>query len=502
MSPLALSDWTDARRLQIVMHAGVAFALSFAPEKNDMNRRAVQRFCLTLMACLALATCSKNDNTGTTVPPTGIVVLRLNGTTGALDPAFGSGKGIVVTDPDAAQFDFANAVALQTDGKILSAGRIVSQGLNSIGLIRQNIDGSLDKTAFGLGTGIVRTPIVGGSSSASAIAVQPLDGKILVAAITFNQGLLTTSITLARYTVAGVLDASFNPAGTPPGTVTAPLGPGQDSDTCGLALQTDGKIVVAGASTGGASNGKIFLYRYDSAGVLDPLFGAAGTVTTDLLAPAMSPAIALQADGKIVLVGGKGSFSGTSSPVNEVVVRYNNGDGINTDGTLDTTFGGTGIVTTDIGFAANFGSALLIQADGKIVTAGHASVNFDADTSDISLVRYNTNGTLDTNFVGPINNPNPPGIVTTDLGGFDNALSIAFQATTGKFIVAGNSGSHGLTGVAVLRYNADGSLDSTSNFGAGGGGVAAPPVVGPSIVASGNAVVVQGDGNIVVAGYD
>src|SRR5882724_20192 len=120
MSPLALSDWTDARRLQIVMHAGAAFALSFAPEKNDMNGRAVQRFCLAIMACLALATCSNsNNNSGTTVPPTGIAVLRLNGTTGALDLGFG-GRGIVVIDPDSAQFDFANAVALQPDGKILS----------------------------------------------------------------------------------------------------------------------------------------------------------------------------------------------------------------------------------------------------------------------------------------------------------------------------------------------------------------------------------------------
>jgi len=67
-----------------------------------------------------------------------------------------------------------------------------------------------------------------------------------------------------------------------------------------------------------------------------------------------------------------------------------------------------------------------------------------------------------------------------------------------KFIVAGNSGSRGLSGVAVLRYTANGSLDST--FGTSG--VAAPPLVGPSITASGSAVVVQPDGNIVVAGYD
>jgi uncharacterized delta-60 repeat protein len=133
----------------------------------------------------------------------------------------------------------------------------------------------------------------------------------------------------------------------------------------------------------------------------------------------------------------------------------------------------------------------------NIFIVSHSSVS--GNTSDISLVRYNTNGTLDPNFVGPINNPNPPGIVTTDLGGFDNALSIAVQST-GKLIVTGNSGSRGLSGVAVLRYNTDGSLDGT--FGTSVPGLTAPPMVGPSITASGSAVVVQPDGNIVVAGYD
>jgi uncharacterized delta-60 repeat protein len=458
-----------------------------------MNGRAVQRFCLTLMACLALATCSKNDS-GKPFPPTGIAVLRLDGTTGALDPNFGGG-GIVIIDPDAGQFDFANAVALQPNGQILSAGRIVSQGLNSIALIRQNTDGSLD-TSFG-SSGIVSTPIQGASASASAIAVQG-DGKILVAAITFNQGLGTTNITLARYTSTGALDVTFNPASAFRGTVIAPLGPGQDSDTCGLVLQGT-NIIVAGASTGGSSNGNVYLYRFDTNGILDTTFGTppgTGVTITNLGAPAMSPAIALSGN-KIVLVGGKGSFSGTSSPVQEIVARYS------VDGVLDPTFGVTqpvpGIVTTDIDFRANFGSALLVQSDQKIVTVGHANVDFAADTSDISLVRYNTDGTLDSTF-GPTQPV--PGIVITDLGGFDNALSIALQPplTGTQLIVAGNSGSHGLSRVAVLRYNADGSLDNT--FGPTLMGVAAPPLVGPSITASGSAVVVQPDGNIVVAGYD
>src|SRR5206468_2182793 len=183
MSPLALSDWTGGRPPVTNCNArGRCICSKLRSGENDMNRTPVQRFCLALMTCLALATCSKQDS-GTPFPPTGIVVLRLDGTTGALDPTFGSGSGIVVIDPNAGQFDFANAVALQPNalqpnGQILSAGRIVSQGLNSIALIRQNTDGSLD---LGFGTnGIVSTPIQGSSASASAIAVQPADGKILV----------------------------------------------------------------------------------------------------------------------------------------------------------------------------------------------------------------------------------------------------------------------------------------------------------------------------------
>jgi hypothetical protein len=110
---------------------------------------------------------------------------------------------------------------------------------------------------------------------------------------------------------------------------------------------------------------------------------------------------------------------------------------------------------------------------------GHANVTGNA--SDISLVRYNANGTLDTTFVGPNGNPNLPGIVTTDLGGrFDNAFSVALQspaaATTG-ILVSGNTGSGGFSQALVLRYNTDGTLDTT--FGPPNGFVV-PPLFGPS----------------------
>jgi len=352
-----------------------------------------------------------------------------------------------------------------------------------IALVRYNANGSVDTTGFGTngnGGGIVRTPLTGVAGSASAIAVQPADNKIVVAALTFaSTG--NTGIALIRYNSNGALDTTFNAAGPTAGIVTATIGPGRADDTCALALQGT-NIIVAGAST----NGTLVLYRYDTNGALDMTFGINGTTVTPLPG-ALSPAIAFQS-GKIILV------SGTNG--DQAVLRYSAAGG------LDTTFGTSGIVTTDIGMSNNFANAVAVQSDDKIVVAGHANVNINAGTSDISLVRYNADGTLDTSFVGPNSNPNPPGIVTTDLnGGFDNAFSVALQtpaATPTNILVSGNTGSGGLSQAVVLRYTSTGALDTTFNSN----GFSILPLAGPGNIGSGNAVVLQSTLGIVVAGYD
>ena len=109
-------------------------------------------------------------------------------------------------------------------------------------------------------------------------------------------------------------------------------------------------------------------------------------------------------------------------------------------------------------------------------------------------MRYNADGTLDTTFGGG------SGAVITSLGAFDNAFSVALQ-TDLKIVVSGNVSVSAITRFAVVRYNPDGSLDASFNAAAGGG-IVTTVATGPSGVASGNAVAVQPDGNIVVAGYD
>jgi len=153
-------------------------------------------------------------------------------------------------------------------------------------------------------------------------------------------------------------------------------------------------------------------------------------------------------------------------------------------------------VQTDIGTGNNFANSIVLQPDGNIVVAGHASVNFSLDTSDIALLRYNADGTPDLGF-------GTNGAVVTDLGAFDNVFSVALQptATVPKIIVSGNTGSASIPNAVLLRYTASGAPDST--FGSSGSGIVTTSAMGPSTIASGNAVlVVQADGSIVVAGYD
>ena len=446
-----------------------------------MNRKLLRRMALPLIAaCVVLADCSNNTTT-TAGPPTAFAVMRFT-SAGALDPAFAGGRGVATTTITPGLFDFALAAAVQpADNMILVGGSSGLAGSAQIALVRyKDVDGSLD-SGFGSG-GIVKTPAPAGTNSAgaSAIVVQP-DHKILVAALTFTASTGNTGIALIRYQPDGTLDNTFNT----PGIVIATIGSGKVDDTCALVLQGT-NIIVAGAST----NGSVVLYRYDTNGNLDTTFGSPTTPgsTVTSLPGALSPAIALQSSGKIILV------SGTNN--DQAVLRYS------ASGILDPSFGTAGIVTTDINNGVNFANAVAIMQDGsdKIVVAGHANVS--GNTSDISLVRYTIDGALDATFVGPNGNLNP-GIVTVDFSGnFDNAFSVALEspaAPTTRILVSGNTGLGGFSQAVVLRYNADGTLDTT--FGPPNGFVV-PPLFGPSNIASGNAVVLQSTLGIVVAGYD
>jgi uncharacterized delta-60 repeat protein len=192
-------------------------------------------------------------------------------------------------------------------------------------------------------------------------------------------------------------------------------------------------------------------------GDLDPTFGSGGTVMTDInRSTDLAQAVALQADGKLVVVGQTYKNNDYSNE-DFAVARYN------TDGTLDTTFGRGGKVRTDFPGLAAVPSSVVIQPDGKIVVAGGAFPLFTF-AGDFKIVRYNPNGSLDRSF-------GSGGIVTTTFPAGSYAFDVALQAD-GKIIAVGtvftafDPGEQSNTDFALARYNADGTPDAT--FGNGG----------------------------------
>jgi uncharacterized delta-60 repeat protein len=207
-------------------------------------------------------------------------------------------------------------------------------------------------------------------------------------------------------------------------------------------------------------------------GRLDPSFGGDGRVTTAFAGDAGANGVVVQ-DGKLVAAG----FAMIGATVDFALARYNR------DGTLDRSFGTGGRVTTDFGGNGAQATALVVQADGKLVAAG--LTHTDAG-EDFALSRYRRDGTLDPAFgVG--------GKVTTDFaGGNDAALALVVQAD-GKLVAAGlmNDGTADAN-FAVARYRPNGTLDPS--FGVGGRVVTD---FGAYDVA--HALVVQ-DGSLVAAG--
>jgi uncharacterized delta-60 repeat protein len=393
--------------------------------------------------------------------------LAVKASAGDLDTSFGSGGLATV------QFgtsNMGNAVAIQSDGKILLAGsvRTTSSATEDVIVLRFNTDGSLDAT-FGSG-GHVTTDFNGADDSANAIAVQA-DGKIVVAGASSNVTPGPTSFGLVRYHANGNLDTSFGSAGK---VTTTLLG---GSELYAIAIQSDGKIVVAGMA-----GDSFAVARYNSDGSFDNSFGSGGiaTILGDSGFPAFASSLVLQPDGKIV-VGGGDVIIAHFLTGNFVLVRSN------VDGTLDTAFGNGGIVETPFfGFGRGTISALALQIDGKILAAGDAKPP-ESNNESFALARYNTDGALDTSF-------GDNGIVITDFNpATDEARGVAVQSD-GKIIAAGFAGPSGNLDFALARYNSDGTLDA--NFGSGGQVTTAVSNSDDSI----NAIALQPDGKVLAAG--
>ena len=362
-------------------------------------------------------------------------------------------------------------VAVDPGGKIVVAGVTLIAGVEKFALVRYDQGGGLD-TSFG-GTGKVTTSFGTTHADALAVALQS-DGKTIAAGYTRDG--FQTDFALARYNSDGSLDSSFDADGL----VTTDFG-GHGSIAYSVAVQPDGKILVAGSNLGDFA-----LARYNTDGSLDGTFGVGGLATADIAASDGALDMVVQSDGKILLVG----YSGQTSMYDMALARFN------PDGTLDANFDGDGVVVTDFG-RDDFAHDVVVQADGRIVIAGQSGdlgvtpfkfALVGLIPGELAIARYNADGGLDATF-------DTDGMVTTALGhGADAATGVALQSD-GKILAGGSSFNGSDYDFAVLRYDSTGSLDPT--FGSEGGVILLPVTSFDDI---GRAMVLDADDGITIVG--
>jgi uncharacterized delta-60 repeat protein len=360
---------------------------------------------------------------------------------GGLDPNF-SRDGKVTTDLST-RGDFAAAVAVQADGKVVVAGSAAYDTTDpKWALTRYKVGGAID-TSFAGGDGKVITNFTSGEDAVYGLAIQS-DGKIVAAG---DAGLRTgnSKFALARYDSDGTLDPSF---GGGDGKVTTNFTTGDD-EVSSLALQPGGEILVAGGSAQNRANPKVVVARYLPDGSLDPTFSGDGKVTTDLSAAKdYANAATLQNDGKII-VGGLAAVSGSRASFE--LIRYKS------NGSLDTSFSGNGKLTTNFTARDDSVQGIVVRSDLDIVAGGIAGSG--GSNANFALAYYQPDGKLDPSFGGG------DGKVMTDItAGYDAAWDLVIQPDD-KVVAGGEvSGSGGR--FAATRYLVNGRLDP--DFGGDG----------------------------------
>jgi uncharacterized delta-60 repeat protein len=384
---------------------------------------------------------------------------------GDLDPSFG-GDGRVTTN--FGHYNAARAAVIDRHGRIVAVGH--PEGFY-FGLARYRRNGELDRTFSH--NGKVATGVYG---NPSAVAIDS-HGRIVVAGSYQDcDDCSYSSFVLARYKPDGTLDRSF-------GTVTTDFGGYPYASANSVAIDSQGRIVVAGGVGGRPEPdwGDFALARYKPDGSLDPSFGGDGKVTTDFRGGGdEANAVAIDSQGRIVAAGG--AQGPTPTRGTEALARYR------PNGALDPSFGGDGRVTTQIGHRAAAHSAT-IDPKSRIVVAGIARWRGSSE-ADFGLARYRSDGTLDPSF-------GSGGLVTTTFGRdhFDSAASVAIDSR-GRLVAVGETRRRAFGSgddFAVARYLPTGSLDHSFS----GNGKVTTTLGGDDVAES---VVLDTEDRIVAAG--
>ncbi len=334
-------------------------------------------------------------------------------------------------------------------------------GLTGIGLILQN-NGGDDLSITSNATFTFASRVAAGGAYAVTVKTHPFGQSCFVSNGTGTVAADVENVSVVCH-ASGSPDAGFGTSSL----VTTTVGTNYFSSAQAVAVQTDGKLVAAGAGNSGMT-----VIRYNTDGTLDAAFGTSGIVSTLVgTFSGIARSVAIQPDQKIVAAGSVST--GSSGEV--VVVRFNS------DGTLDDSFGGHGVVSTPVGTVRAEANALAVQSDNKILVAGYSQ---NASDYDAVLARYLPNGALDSTF-------GSGGIVVLNVGSYDEFEALVLQPDN-RIIVAGNTD---YTKFLLARYLADGTPDTT--FGTNG-------IVFTDIAGStqdfASDMIRQPDGKIVLAG--
>jgi uncharacterized delta-60 repeat protein len=374
---------------------------------------------------------------------------------GQLDPTFGTGGKIA--DPT---HPGANSVVVQTDGKVVEAGLATYGEQAVLSLARFNVDGTPDQS-FGYLGGL--TQVLGTYGYVGDLAIQP-DGKIIVFASAFPQAFVE------RFLANGQIDTTFGTGGK--------ISVAANASSPHFALQPDGKIDVAGSTStllgGDLASGTATVTRFNPDGSLDTGFGTGGTASTPVPGIPSIDGIAIQSDGTIVVVGGAtqpvaipspfaarftssggaatgfgggiASFTAVAAQGNKDIVFAQFSIALerhNADGSLDTTFTSTRTRSDSI-------SKLVIQPDGKILASATHASGAPSYVGEFAVERFNADGTLDTTFGNG-------GSVITDFSDFasDYGLPPSIALAPGGAIVEAGGTRHQLD---IVRFTGDGGI--------------------------------------------
>jgi uncharacterized delta-60 repeat protein len=390
---------------------------------------------------------------------------------GDLDTTF-SGDGWVVTEFPGRD-SLVNGIAIQSNGKTVVAGdsRVLSTDNYDFGVARYNPNGSPDATFSGDGKLVTD---FGKDELGRDVALQS-DNKIVVVGQTCVDFVTNCDVALARYNPNGKLDTTFSGDGK---VVTNYGGANNNNGAFAIALQANGKIVLAGYRWNGTDY-DFAVYRYNANGNLDTTFSNDGVAVGNfgIGKDDFAYDLVIQGDGKIVVAGS----TGVGSSHNFAIAR------LNANGTADTTFSGDGRHTTNFG-GDEYGYGVALQPNGKIVVVGE-KYDLDLDLQLFAIARYNSNGSLDTTFNGRGTK------VISIIAGADSLAEDVVVQSNGKIVVLGTVTHGSFPSFALVRLNSNGSFDT--NFS--GNGKARIAIGSGGDIAS--AIAIQpSDGKYVVGG--